>query len=283
VRIGASGYFSNTVGLSPDWSMLYIDYIAQRTGSSLDLQVEDGPLAIGEQFEVDNVSIRIVTSPPPSSAGMPLESSVTSPLALASAPEPIDLASGAPFWRVLIGADAGAAEAGPRFTRFALRYRDREIAAAEAVVLAAGPARTEVRFDREDLGRLFAGLDPGRQPATVTFRGETLGGAARSADLAVEVVGAPTPLRPAVTPNPIQGRGVIAFVTSRSGPLRAEVFDASGRRVRRLAWEPRSAAGWHDLELDGRDDGGASLPAGVYFYRVESVDGIATGRFTLLR
>jgi hypothetical protein len=263
--------------------MLYMDYIAQRAGATLDLQVEDVPLVTGEQFQVDNASIRIVTSPPASVAGLPLESSASPPLAAASAPGPIDLVSGAPFWRVLIGADAGAAEGAPAFARFALRYRDREIAAAEALVSAEDPAWTEVRFDREDLVRLFAGLDPGRQAVPVTFRGETLEGAARSTTLAVEVVGAPVPLRPAITPNPIRGRGVIGFATSRPGPLGAEVFDASGRRVRRLAWEPASAAGWHDLEIDGRDDSGATLPAGVYFYRIQSVDGIAAGRFALLR
>ena len=45
VRVGASGYFSNSVKLSPSWTLLYEDYVAQSTGSTLDLQVEDVPLA----------------------------------------------------------------------------------------------------------------------------------------------------------------------------------------------------------------------------------------------
>ena len=101
--------------------------------------------------------------------------------------------------------------------------------------------------------------------------------------LRIQIPASPGPLRPVLTENPMRGRGGIGFATSRPGLLQADIFDASGRRVRRLAGRSEAAAGWHDLTVDGRSDGGAMLSAGIYFYRIVSVDGVATGRLVLLR
>jgi len=171
VRIGATGYFSNVVTLSPAWTLLTLDYVAQLGGTTLDLQVEDAPTTTGETFQVDNVSIRIVT-----------------------------------------------------------------------------------------------GAAPARAGGTLT-----------------EVLGAHPPGRPTLTPNPMRQGGVIGFSTSRPGLLQADLFDDSGRRVRRLMSRAEAAGGWHELAVDGRDENGAPLAAGVYFYRIVSVDGAVNGRFVLLR
>ena len=90
-------------------------------------------------------------------------------------------------------------------------------------------------------------------------------------------------MRPVVSPNPVRSHAAISFATSRPGHIRADVFDASGRRVRRLTGETEYAAGWHTFALDGRNDRGSALPAGMYFYRIVSADGNATGRFVLLK
>jgi hypothetical protein len=118
---------------------------------------------------------------------------------------------------------------------------------------------------------------------TATVIGERVDGIREFASLAVEVLGAPAPLQPIVTPNPFRANAWIGFATSRPGQLQADLFDASGRRVRRLAGRSEAPAGWHDLAVDGRSDGGAMLSAGIYFYRIVSVDGAATGRLVLLR
>jgi parallel beta-helix repeat protein len=97
------------------------------------------------------------------------------------------------------------------------------------------------------------------------------------------VPGAAAPLRPVLIANPMRGRGGIGFATSRPGLLQADIFDASGRRVRRLAGRAEAPAGWHDLTIDGRSDSGATLAAGIYFYRIVSVDGVVTGRLVLLK
>ena len=92
----------------------------------------------------------------------------------------------------------------------------------------------------------------------------------------------PEPSRPQFTPNPMRARGVIELTTSRMGSLVVEVFDSTGRRVRRLA-QAEVPGGRHELVMDGRGDDGSALSAGMYFYRVASVDGPASGRFVLLR
>jgi hypothetical protein len=71
-------------------------------------------------------------------------------------------------------------------------------------------------------------------------------------------------------PNPSRGPGtVLAFSTSVPGPVRLSVFDAAGREVRRLLDGERSP-GHHIETWDGRDAGGSSLPAGIYFVRLAS-------------
>jgi parallel beta-helix repeat protein len=71
-------------------------------------------------------------------------------------------------------------------------------------------------------------------------------------------------------------------LTSR-GPVRAELYDASGRLVRRLLDDPDMAPGLHRLHVDGRADRGDRLEAGLYFYRVLAAGRSATGRFVLVR
>ncbi len=86
---------------------------------------------------------------------------------------------------------------------------------------------------------------------------------------------------PRMAPNPMFGRGRLMFATARAGPLEVVLFDAAGRTVRTLADEAFADAGPHHLEVDGRDATGARLPAGIYFYRVNSADGRTTGRFVI--
>ena len=54
-----------------------------------------------------------------------------------------------------------------------------------------------------------------------------------------------------------------------SGDVRLDVYDVAGRRVATRGYG-LVASGWHDLMLDGRDDGGHPLASGVYFYQVRA-------------
>ena len=64
--------------------------------------------------------------------------------------------------------------------------------------------------------------------------------------------------------SPARGVAWISFGASEHRRA-LSLFDASGRRVRRLRVEPwAQAAAW-----DGRDRGGETSPAGLYFVRLE--------------
>lgn len=75
-------------------------------------------------------------------------------------------------------------------------------------------------------------------------------------------------LGPAV-PSPFRRGCTLRYVLTRSGPVRAEVLDARGRRVRALDCPP-GTPGDHLLAWDGRDVSGRLLPAGLYWIRLEA-------------
>jgi len=83
-----------------------------------------------------------------------------------------------------------------------------------------------------------------------------------------------------VVPNPSFGRPTVSVQLPRAGWLRVGVYDLVGRRLRTLADEQWASAGPHRFEL-GRDDDRA-LAAGLYFVRVETPWGRATGSFVVL-
>jgi flagellar hook assembly protein FlgD len=51
--------------------------------------------------------------------------------------------------------------------------------------------------------------------------------------------------------------------------VRVEIYDVAGRRVRDETIS-NEARGWSSVRLEARDDRGAALPSGVYFFRVHA-------------
>lgn len=95
------------------------------------------------------------------------------------------------------------------------------------------------------------------------------------ADVETEV----TPLRTQLLPNrpnPFREGTVVRYQLATSGPVRLEVFDAAGRQVRTLVAGSQNA-GTHAIDWDGRNDGGALVPAGLYLYRLET-EGLTSER-----
>ena len=72
-------------------------------------------------------------------------------------------------------------------------------------------------------------------------------------------------------PNPFNPGTVISYQLAGDVPVRLDIFNSVGQRVRTLvdAWQ---AAGSHAIIWDGRDDSGGSLASGVYFYHLEAGD-----------
>jgi hypothetical protein len=94
-----------------------------------------------------------------------------------------------------------------------------------------------------------------------------------SADLVVAAV--PETVAPRISalapprPAPFSVSTRLAFELAASGEARLEVFDVRGARLRTLA-SGSLAAGRHEIEWHGEDDGGRRLPPGVYLLRLKA-------------
>lgn len=83
-------------------------------------------------------------------------------------------------------------------------------------------------------------------------------------------------------PNPFNPSTTLRLVLEQAGPVRLTVHDSKGRRVRTLADETRPAGTW-SYTWDGKDDAGQAQPAGLYFFRAETRDGVQTQKAALIK
>ena len=83
-------------------------------------------------------------------------------------------------------------------------------------------------------------------------------------------------------PNPFNSQTVLSYFLPKSGPVRLELFSVTGQRVAILHQGPQQA-GYHRLRWEAQDDAGRPLASGIYFYRLETTNGILTRKLTLLR
>ena len=86
----------------------------------------------------------------------------------------------------------------------------------------------------------------------------------------------------ACSPNPFNPNTLIVLELERDAEIRAEVFDARGRRVRLLLQE-HMTAGANRLTWDGRGDRGEALASGFYLCRISGEGEILTRKMTLLK
>lgn len=69
-------------------------------------------------------------------------------------------------------------------------------------------------------------------------------------------------------PNPFNPETSIRYNLSQSAPVRVEIFDQLGRRVRTLVNGEMQQAGYQSKLWDGRDDAGRVVATGIYLYKV---------------
>ncbi len=86
----------------------------------------------------------------------------------------------------------------------------------------------------------------------------------------------------ASAPNPFTDRTTVTFDLPRRESASLRVFDVTGRVVRTLA-SGEMEAGTHRAVWDGRNDGGATVEAGLYFYRLDAGTVSATRRVAFVR
>jgi hypothetical protein len=83
-------------------------------------------------------------------------------------------------------------------------------------------------------------------------------------------------------PNPFSPNTRIDFAIPTKGNVDLAVYDVAGRLVRMLASGAREA-GRYSVQWDGKDNGGARVSAGVYFYRLTSQGESLTRKMTVLK
>ena len=83
-------------------------------------------------------------------------------------------------------------------------------------------------------------------------------------------------------PNPFNPSTTVSFYLPRTERVVLTIYDVSGRVVRRLLNEPVSY-GRTDVDWDGRNDNGARVGSGVYFYRLQAGKHLSTRKLTVLK
>jgi hypothetical protein len=83
-------------------------------------------------------------------------------------------------------------------------------------------------------------------------------------------------------PNPVQGTAVLQYSLATAANVRLEIYDVSGRLIRRVA-AGQKPAGSHVATWDGTDAQGRRVSSGVYLYVFEAGSYKKTGRMMMVR
>ena len=89
-------------------------------------------------------------------------------------------------------------------------------------------------------------------------------------------------LRFSLLPRPVAGESAMLIELDQPAPVRLDVYDAQGRRVRNLA-EREFPKGATVVLWDGRGASGRAVTPGVYFGRLTTPQGGCTVRLVRLR
>jgi len=84
-------------------------------------------------------------------------------------------------------------------------------------------------------------------------------------------------------PNPFNPSTTISFTLPAGCVVRLEVYDVSGRLVRRLIDGERRGAGLNNVEWNGRDASGGAAVSGIYVYRLVAGKETLSRKMVLLR
>jgi hypothetical protein len=79
-------------------------------------------------------------------------------------------------------------------------------------------------------------------------------------------------------PNPFHPSTLIRFGLPREAAVSFDLFDVTGRRIKKLVDNEVYPAGWHTIHLDG-----TGLASGVYFCRMKAGDFEGSRKLVLMR
>ena len=140
-----------------------------------------------------------------------------------------------------------------------------------------------VCFSKDDLRLLFSNLTK-KTVVTVTMRGQLTSGAYFEGSAAITVISnGPNVGTVSVAPNPLNPQAKLSLTLGKGGWLKVSLYDAQGRLVRVLADESHAVPGPRDITVDGTDTQGRPLASGVYYYKVQSADGVTEGKLAIVR
>ncbi|HEX7076787.1 MAG TPA: Ig-like domain-containing protein [Candidatus Eisenbacteria bacterium] len=137
-------------------------------------------------------------------------------------------------------------------------------------------------FSKEDLRTLFAGLPAGENLVDVSVQGSLVTGGKFSADTQMRVFAKGGPIAVSAAPNPLNPETEITFSIERAGRVRVQVFDLAGRLVNTLSDQARDA-GSYTVRWNGTGRNGSHVASGVYFVRVEGLEGRVVMPVTVLK
>jgi hypothetical protein len=83
-------------------------------------------------------------------------------------------------------------------------------------------------------------------------------------------------------PNPFNPSTTIKFSVANEGHVELGVYDLSGRKVRTLVSEVREM-GQYNVTWDGKDENGARMPSGLYFYKMDTGGKTVSRKMTLVK
>ncbi|TET81151.1 T9SS type A sorting domain-containing protein [candidate division TA06 bacterium] len=83
-------------------------------------------------------------------------------------------------------------------------------------------------------------------------------------------------------PNPFSGFTVISYELATPGEITLEIYDVTGRLVRKLV-DAAQPAGLHTAMWNGRDEASRKLASGVYFSRLTTESGTLFDKMLMVR
>lgn len=84
-------------------------------------------------------------------------------------------------------------------------------------------------------------------------------------------------------PNPFNPTTNIQYVMDEPGHALLQVFSLTGERVRTLVNADHDRAQTYQVTWNGQGEDGRDLPSGIYFYRLESPQGVEMKKMVLLK
>ena len=83
-------------------------------------------------------------------------------------------------------------------------------------------------------------------------------------------------------PNPFSGGTTIQYGLKEAGSVKLSVYNTRGQLIRTLVNESKGA-GTFQANWNGRDASGQKVSAGVYFFRLETSEGVKTAKGLMIK